>query len=368
MRSTITILLAIIMQSICVNAQNYIGPAFTHTTAAGNITIHQTTLPTSKTGTTSGKKFLICHNYGIPNTSTQGIYFTGSTYNIYNEQTTNNMVANDKYNVVEPLPANGTTFVHTVNSANVTGGYLSTIDNPALNNNPNAIFFITKNFDGTTYDNSNLGIWYNTSSNKWTIYNESSAGSLITLGLTITVYVPNTNATVLTHRTTSANVDSYLTEIDNPLINGNPNAILFISHEYDNLGTVYLDAPTSVRYDASVGKWLIYSDDLSYIMPTNAKFNVLVAGEFPTAINNTNAKENENINTRLVGNNIQINSIGDAKIASVKCYNLSGAICASSQFNNTNTATINCQNLATGLYLVQTQTSKGVVNTKILIP
>ena len=146
MRSTITILLAIIMQSICVNAQNYIGPAFTHTTTAGNISAHQTTLPNSKTGTTSGKKFLICHNYGIPNTSTQGIYFAfGSTYNIYNEQTTSNMVANDKYNVVEPLPANGITFVHTVSAANVTGGYISTIDNIALNNNPNAIFFITKN-------------------------------------------------------------------------------------------------------------------------------------------------------------------------------------------------------------------------------
>lgn len=367
MKIKISLLLATLLQTLVLKAQNYIGPAFTHTTSATNISAHQTTLPTSKTGTAGGKKFLICHNYGQNHLSTQGIYFTGTTYNIFNELTTSNMVANDKFNVVEPLSANGIVFVHTVTSANVTGGYLSTIDNIALNNNPDAVFFITKNFDGTTYDNSNLGIWYNTSTNKWTIYNESNVGSLITLGLTITVYVPNTNATVFTHRTTSTNIDSYLTEIDNPLVNGNPNAILFITHQYDNAGPVYLEAPTSVRYDASAGKWLIYSDDLTYLMPKDLKFNVLVAGEFPTAINNTRNKT-ENVITNLVGKSIEINSIGDAKITNVKCYNLSGAMCASSHFNNTNTATINCQNLATGMYLVQTQTSKGVVNTKILIP
>ncbi len=87
-----------------------------------------------------------------------------------------------------------------------------------------------------------------------------------------TVTVPN--ATVA-----SCAAFDHCTFIDNPLINGDSTALLFVTHRYNeaesNTG-VYLNAVTGVWYEPTIDKWVIFNEDGATPMPTGAKFNVLV--------------------------------------------------------------------------------------------
>ena len=78
-----------------------------------------------------------------------------------------------------------------------------------------------------------------------------------------------------THTTTASNTSGHATTLDHPLLNGDPNALLFVMHDYVSGATVNDAKEKSVWYDTALAKWRIYHDDLS-AMPLNVRFNVLV--------------------------------------------------------------------------------------------
>lgn len=77
------------------------------------------------------------------------------------------------------------------------------------------------------------------------------------------------------HTATAGNISSYITTIDHPLTNGDPDAMLFITHVYNAGAFVYEPNPTSVWYDTGISRWRIYHDNLA-AMAVNTRFNVLV--------------------------------------------------------------------------------------------
>lgn len=66
---------------------------------------------------------------------------------------------------------------------------------------------------------------------------------------------------------------SYISVIDNPQTNGNPNAMLLVTHVYDG-AFEYLTSPFSVWYNGS--KWTIYNDEIGEDIPAGYAFFVLV--------------------------------------------------------------------------------------------
>jgi hypothetical protein len=70
---------------------------------------------------------------------------------------------------------------------------------------------------------------------------------------------------------------AHRTTISNPLCDGNPNAILLVTHNYNPGGTGanYQTHPFSVFYNASNSKWEIYNDDFA-AMAVGTSFNVLI--------------------------------------------------------------------------------------------
>jgi len=98
---------------------------------------------------------------------------------IYNQDLSNNIPTDATFNIlVEPAFYsfdNNIAFTHQSTAGN-TSGNLTIIDNPLLNNNPDACFVMTYNYDpagttgGVASDNKAVGTWYNGSN--WTIYNE----------------------------------------------------------------------------------------------------------------------------------------------------------------------------------------------------
>jgi hypothetical protein len=76
---------------------------------------------------------------------------------------------------------------------------------------------------------------------------------------------------------TAANISSNWTDIDHPLTNGNPNAIVMVTQNWNpaGVGGTYNDHPIGVWYHSSAQKWAIFNQDQAS-MPEGAAFNVVV--------------------------------------------------------------------------------------------
>jgi len=108
-----------------------------------------------------------------------------------------------------------------------------------------------------------------------TAANQSSAALTIgTGGIRVANAGINSGTAAFIHAATSANTANYITTISNPLTDGDPNAILIVTHSFSPPGgpVSYETHPFSVWYNGS--KWTIYHDDITSI--TNQSFNVLV--------------------------------------------------------------------------------------------
>jgi|SRR5215213_9601030 len=81
---------------------------------------------------------------------------------------------------------------------------------------------------------------------------------------------------VFIQRTTSENIISNSTYLDNPLTNDNPDTILFVTQVWNpgGQGGIYNDHAIGVWYDASAQKWAIFNQDRE-AMPVDAAFAVM---------------------------------------------------------------------------------------------
>ena len=90
----------------------------------------------------------------------------------------------------------------------------------------------------------------------------------------------NASTPVFTHQATAAGISAcggFCTEIDHPLTNGNPNAILIVTQNSTPGGNFVTVNPREINvfYDTRTNKWGITNSDET-TMPTGAAFNVLV--------------------------------------------------------------------------------------------
>lgn len=85
-----------------------------------------------------------------------------------------------------------------------------------------------------------------------------------------------TSTAAFIHLTSATNVSSYVTFIDNPVCNGDPNAILLVTHSYNPPnGTTATYHPHIVSLWYTGTQWAIFNEDFAN-MQTNIAFNVLV--------------------------------------------------------------------------------------------
>jgi len=123
---------------------------------------------------------------------------------------------------------------------------------------------------GQTASTNGAGVWAQAA-------NSSSAALAIgTGGIRIAGAGLNSQTAAFIHLATAANTSTYITTITNPLCDGDPNALLFITHSFSppGVGGNYETHAHSVWYNTGSKKWTIYHDDLTSI--TNMSFNVLV--------------------------------------------------------------------------------------------
>jgi hypothetical protein len=183
----------------------------------------------------------------------------------------------DAFSAAASVP--GARFVHTATAANITENY-TYIDHPLTNNNPNAIVLVTQNYNpgggSGTYNVQPIGVWYSSSAQKWAIFNQDNSTSM-PVGADFNVLIPATGPDAFVHTATIANSGGASTYIDHPLTNGNPSAIVLVTHNYNpgGVGGTYNDHPVGVRYDGTMDKWAIFNQDYSG-MVDGTDFNVLI--------------------------------------------------------------------------------------------
>jgi hypothetical protein len=85
---------------------------------------------------------------------------------------------------------------------------------------------------------------------------------------------------VFVHRATPENISANSTYLDDPLTNNNPDAILYVTQNWNpgGNGDTYNDHPIGVWYDSSRQRWAIFNQDRE-AMPDGAAFNVAVLEE-----------------------------------------------------------------------------------------
>jgi hypothetical protein len=176
-------------------------------------------------------------------------------------------------------PANKTVFTHTATDAN-SRDYYTYISDPAIDGDPDAVVLVAESTDrgndgDATYDH-NIGVWYEgANEKKWAILNQDRAA--IPAGVTFEVIIPPASDTFV-HYAKLDNTEGNSTYLDNPLTNGEPDALLTVTQDWNPGGGsgVYNDHPIGVLYEVDIRKWAICNRGGAPI-PDGAAFNIAVS-------------------------------------------------------------------------------------------
>jgi hypothetical protein len=184
----------------------------------------------------------------------------------------------------EPLEdtAREASFVHRATADNSRGDY-TYLSDPALNGDPNAVVLAAPTGargGGGEYDH-NVGVWYEPRARKWAIFNQDLAA--VPAGATFRVVLPPASESFV-HRARPADTVRQTTYLDDPLTNGEPDAVVSVTQNWNPGGGpgVYNDHPVGLLYDEDVQKWAIENRDGAR-MPDGAAFNVAVSGSDESA-------------------------------------------------------------------------------------
>ncbi len=207
-----------------------------------------------------------------------------------------------------PAPAAGAFpgafFVHTAISGTNGGGYVTYLDHPLLNNNRDAVFLITHNSSVhpgllDTVFTYPSGVVYNTSQERWFIFNEVDED--IPSGTSFNVYVAPVGPAGFVHTTTVSNRAFNYTVINQSDLNNDPQALAFVVHCNCD------PQPGAVNYDHYFGvwytgnnRWSIFSQDTGYTMETGIFFKVFAAQPSTNAFTHVVTEANRNGETTLL--------------------------------------------------------------------
>jgi hypothetical protein len=166
-------------------------------------------------------------------------------------------------------------FIHRAADENSRGDY-TYISDPSINGDPNAIVLVShqKNPGSTSYPH-HIGVWYEAGAQEWAIFNQDRAA--VPAGATFEVEVPQASSAFI-HRADLLNTDGNYTYLDNPLTNGEPDAALSVTQNWNPGGGrgVYNNHPIGTVYDVRLRKWAVYNRD-GAAMPKGAAFNIAVS-------------------------------------------------------------------------------------------
>lgn len=202
---------------------------------------------------------------GVYDNHAIGVYYWAGQWRIFNQDFAA-MPSGASFNV-----SVGAGFVHTASASNTTG-HVTRLNDARLNGNPHAAFIVTPNWNppgsSGVYDNHPIGVWYDGS--RWTIFNQDLAAMPTGAAFNIRIY------RTVSVRATPATVSGNTLYLDDPNLNGRPEAQVLVTPNFNpgGAGGRYLNSHIGVWYDAGRARWGIFRQN-GAAMPNDAGFNVL---------------------------------------------------------------------------------------------
>ncbi|HEX7358642.1 MAG TPA: T9SS type A sorting domain-containing protein [Ignavibacteriaceae bacterium] len=254
------------------------GKHFLHIATAGNSASNWTVIDNPYTNGNADAKLFISHNWngsgsGVYNDHVSGLWYNGSNWTIFNEDAgIVPVVENSAYHILVADESQSTVFQHSAEAGNIVSNW-TVLSHPELDGNPNARILVTQiliSSAGNVYNNHEVGVWYDGS--HWAIFNQDIAA--MPVGASFNVLILNDDNSLL-QTAVSGSISGATTEIDHPALNDNPNAIVYVTQNWNGsgLGGVYNTSRVSTYYSTSSHKWTIYNEDVLG-MVENSKYNV----------------------------------------------------------------------------------------------
>lgn len=259
-----------------------------------------------------------------------------------------------------------TVITHVANSGNMGsfGNITTVIDHPLMNNmnsGPWAVMCHYFNPNGV-YNNQNFGFYYDVAKDKRGMYDENG-NPAIEEGTAFKVLISGEGVNSFSHRSTAENSSSNWTRIDDPLLNGNPNATFVFAHYWGAQGAsteVDIDAVTSAYYDGS--HWAIYNEDTSIPMPENVFFDIIVAPEILGMAENE-LQPSISMFPNPATNGVNFTALDN--IQNIGILNLVGQEILSVEFNKSEVE-IDISSLSVGTYFARVKTANGSQTLKLI--
>jgi hypothetical protein len=165
--------------------------------------------------------------------------------------------------------------VHVATAGN-TDTHVTFVSHPAIDDDPDAIFFVSPALGSSAVENpSAVGVYFEGPTEGWGIFNQDF--SPMPEGARFHVVVPPPGPGVFKHAAAALNSTGSRTRLSHPSITSTPSAQFFVTQHWGALGDeVYNDSEVGVMYDGGASTWTIVNEDGS-AMPVGAGFNVWVA-------------------------------------------------------------------------------------------
>ena len=166
-------------------------------------------------------------------------------------------------------------FVHESTASNIQGNW-TWISGASTNDRPGARVQITPRIQsvGSTANDHPLGVWYDTNRGQWAIF-QQDLGSLPEGQYFNVVVPPDTEAVNYVHTVDAGNIDGFRTVLDHPMLNGRPDAMVYVTQNFNpgGSGGVYNPEHVGVVYSPTTERWSLYNES-GADMPMGASFNV----------------------------------------------------------------------------------------------
>lgn len=244
--------------------------AFTHTANSGNINNQLTTLDNALTNGIPTKIVVVTPVLGLRNSAALGVYYFGSKWMIFT-QNTSNIQASEIFNVVVADPG-ANAFVHQTSAANLRTGYSSTLDHASINNNPDARVFATPVWEKSTdYNDHPIGAVY--INNRWEIANLDKVN--LPLGLKFHVIVSTDNARSFVHTSATSSITLDYTTVDDVKTNSRPGSKILVMSNQGTSDDMFLNPKvTGLWYKSSASKWTVFNESGDE-MQAGSRYNIL---------------------------------------------------------------------------------------------
>ncbi len=345
---------------------------YKHTTTAANVSNNWTNLDNPASNGNTSAIVIVEHDFS--NTfftyadSTFGVWYSANPgWAIFCEDNLLDMRDNLEFNVL--VAGNDVTaFTHIADAAS-NDFNVSYIDHPDLNGNPSAIFFFTNNYQpNTTYNDNVMGVWYNTTNSRWSVYNEDQ--SSMVENSSYNIVIPGSGVTAFKHTSDAANISNNWTTLDHPDLNSNPDALVFVEHDWTNTNT-YTTNRVGVWYDGA--RWNIYNENISSFA-TNLEYNVMV---YANPVSGIQSAQVDNSSLSVIptlaeaNSSIQINLLHEERgMMDLRIMNMLGQTVYTQKVEkNTEQLdmTVNLPPLVTGTYSLQIGNAQLSATQKLII-